>query len=163
METTSIFRQSRLRRKKVETTWIFWSAKLHRKSTWKWRGKLSKFALQCIDVISTSNRRWLAWCASWVTISPYFYIFSAYPQYMVYQYTGTLLKLHFLTSFQWTILLMFSGPFLYYFCVSLLHILTTQSILSSAFLHSLQMCFVDLHQSLISVILFIYSASILQL
>ena len=58
VETTSIFRPSKLRRKKyVETTWIFRSAKLHRKSTWKWRLNSSKFGLQGIDVISTSNRR----------------------------------------------------------------------------------------------------------
>ena len=40
----------------VETTWIFRSVKLHRKSTWKRRGKSSKFGLRRIDIISTSNR-----------------------------------------------------------------------------------------------------------
>ena len=40
-----------------ETTWIFRSAKLHRKSTWKRRGNSSKFGLRRIDITSTSNRR----------------------------------------------------------------------------------------------------------
>ena len=43
-------------KKYVETRWIFWSAKLHRKSTWKWRQNSSKIGLQLIDVISMSNR-----------------------------------------------------------------------------------------------------------
>ena len=38
-------------------TWIFRSAKLHRKSTWKWRGNSSEFCLRRIDIISTSIRR----------------------------------------------------------------------------------------------------------
>ena len=42
-------------KKYLETTWIFWSAKLHWKSTRKWRGNSSKFGLPLIDVISTSN------------------------------------------------------------------------------------------------------------
>ena len=59
VETTRIFWPSKLHRKKyVETTRIFWSAKLHRKSMLKWRGNSSKFGVRCIDVISTSNRRW---------------------------------------------------------------------------------------------------------
>ena len=37
-------------------TWIFRSAKLHQRSTWKRRGNLSKFGLRRIHVISTSNR-----------------------------------------------------------------------------------------------------------
>ena len=53
-----IFRPSKLHRKKyVETTRIFRLAKLHRKSTWKWRGNSSRFGLCRIDVISTLNRR----------------------------------------------------------------------------------------------------------
>ena len=53
------FWPSKLHRKKyVETTRIFWSAKLHQKSMLKWRGNSSKFGVRCIDVISTSNRRW---------------------------------------------------------------------------------------------------------
>ena len=52
-----IFRPSKLHRKKyVETTRIFRLAKLHRKSTWKWRGNSSRFGLRRIDVISTLNR-----------------------------------------------------------------------------------------------------------
>ena len=43
-------------KKYVEITWILRSAKLHQKSTWKWRRNLSKFGLRCIDVISTLNR-----------------------------------------------------------------------------------------------------------
>ena len=35
---------------------IFPSAKLHRKSTWKWYGNLSKFGLRRFDVISTWNQ-----------------------------------------------------------------------------------------------------------
>ena len=44
-------------KKYVEARRIFWPAKLRRKGTWKWRGNSSKFGLQCIDGISTSNRR----------------------------------------------------------------------------------------------------------
>ena len=40
----------------VGTTWIFWSSKLRRKSTWTRRGNSSKFGFQGINVISTSNR-----------------------------------------------------------------------------------------------------------
>ena len=40
----------------VGTTWIFWSSKLRRKSTWTRRGNSFKFGFQGIDVISTSNR-----------------------------------------------------------------------------------------------------------
>ena len=43
-------------KKYVEATWIFRSAKLHRKGTWKWRGNSSKFGLRRIDVIPSSNR-----------------------------------------------------------------------------------------------------------
>ena len=43
-------------RKYVEMTWIFWSAKLQWKSTWKWRGNLSKFGPPRIDVILALNR-----------------------------------------------------------------------------------------------------------
>ena len=58
VETTSIFRSSKLlRREYVETTSIFRSSKLHRKSTSKWRGSLSIFSFQHIDVIWTLNRR----------------------------------------------------------------------------------------------------------
>ena len=39
----------------LEATWIFWSAKLHWKSTRKWRGNLSKFCLPRINIIPTSN------------------------------------------------------------------------------------------------------------
>ena len=42
----------------VGTTWIFWSSKLRRKSTWTRRGNSSKFGFQGINVISTSNRHW---------------------------------------------------------------------------------------------------------
>ena len=74
VETSWIFWPTKLHRKRyVETTWIFWPSKLHRKkyvettwifdhqnyidkSTWKWRGNLSKFGLRRIEVISMSNR-----------------------------------------------------------------------------------------------------------
>ena len=57
VEATWIFRPAKLHRKKyVEATWIFRPAKLHRKSKRKWRGNSSKFGLRRIDVISTSNR-----------------------------------------------------------------------------------------------------------
>ena len=41
----------------LETTWIFRSAKLHRKSTWGWPGNSSNIELRRIDVMSTSNPR----------------------------------------------------------------------------------------------------------
>ena len=53
-----ISRPSKLHRKRcVESTWIFRPSKSHRKSTRKWSGNSSKFGLQRIDVISTSNPR----------------------------------------------------------------------------------------------------------
>ena len=75
VKTTSIFRSSKLRwtkylqttsisypskfrwRKYVETTSTFRPSNLHCKSPLKWRGNLSMFSLQRIDVISPSNRR----------------------------------------------------------------------------------------------------------
>ena len=76
VQKTWIFRPAKLCRKKyVEKTLDFSiieitsrkvrgnnvgfrSAKLHRKSTWKWRGNFSKFGLWRIDVILTWYRRW---------------------------------------------------------------------------------------------------------
>ena len=46
-----------VKKKHMETTWIFPSAKLHWPSTWKWRGNFSKLGRWRIDVISTSNQR----------------------------------------------------------------------------------------------------------
>ena len=43
----------------VETTSIFHPSKLHRKSTSKWRGNLSMYSFQRINIISTSNRCWV--------------------------------------------------------------------------------------------------------
>ena len=58
METAWIFRPAKFHRKKYEEpTQIFQSAKLYRKSTWKWRGNSSKFDLRRIDAISTWIRR----------------------------------------------------------------------------------------------------------
>ena len=51
------FSSSKLRWKKyAETTQSFQSAKLHRKTTWKWRENLLKFGLRQINVKSTSHR-----------------------------------------------------------------------------------------------------------
>ena len=76
METTCIFRPSKLHRKEyVETMWIFRPSKLHWKSTPKWRGNSSKFGLRRTDVIPTSNRRGfdvvcpLGYCHYWYFLS----------------------------------------------------------------------------------------------
>ena len=59
VETTWIFWPSKLHWKKyVKTKWIFRPSKLRRKRMWKRHGSSSKFGLQLIDVISTSNQRW---------------------------------------------------------------------------------------------------------
>ena len=57
-ENNMNFMTSEIRSKKVHgNERIFRSAKLHRKSTLNRRGNSSKFSLQRIDVISTSNQR----------------------------------------------------------------------------------------------------------
>ena len=81
MKTTWIFQPSKFYLKKyVETMWIFRPSILRKcvdfliseitlkknpgndvnfsisKIMWKWRGNLSKFGIQCVDVISISNR-----------------------------------------------------------------------------------------------------------
>ena len=45
-----------IKKKYVETTWIFRLAKLHQKSTWKCRRNSSRFGLWRVDIILTSNR-----------------------------------------------------------------------------------------------------------
>ena len=60
VETTWIFRPSKLHRKKyVEITWISrsFSDFSTSKIMWKWHWNSSKFGLRRIDVVSTSNRR----------------------------------------------------------------------------------------------------------
>ena len=49
-------------KKYVEKTWIFWSVKLHRKGTWKWRGNSSKFCHRHIDVILIRRRLGYSLC-----------------------------------------------------------------------------------------------------